>query len=90
MFQMYYANEAADKTLDNDVANLNEWVVRYSSVVKTNLCPYFKWWQFPLTADTLTKCAAFKDLDTDLMADYRRKSSKLIWYIDPETKHIKR
>ena len=44
-------------TIYNDNEKLDMWARRYSQTVNTNLCPYFEWWGWPLTADTKAECS---------------------------------
>lgn len=32
-------------------------IFRYSTVAGKNLCPYFEWWSFPLSPETLAVCS---------------------------------
>ena len=71
--RVYYQQKPNDGDIKTDDQKLNTWVVRYSQAVNTNLCDYFEWWQFPLTAETKAACAELPALDEDLLAEFRRK-----------------
>ena len=53
LFKKYYTLPS----VSSDNAKLDMWARLYSQTVNTNLCPYFEWWGWPLTADTKEACA---------------------------------
>ena len=42
-----------------------------------NLCPYFEWWQFPLTDETLAACSQLPDWEPEVnpLDEFARKYS---------------
>ena len=68
VIKSYYGQAA----LSGDERN-NEWVVRYSKEVNKNLCPYFEWWNWPLTDATKEVCSSLPSAGDDLVAPYLRK-----------------
>ncbi len=60
-------------SLSSDDTKLDMWARRYSQTVKTNLCPYFEWWGWPLTAATKEACALLPAWSKDPLARFSSK-----------------
>ena len=59
VFKGYEVDEAddPDKLPEDDQEEINQWVVRWSSIVELNLAPMFELWFWPLSPDTYTRLA---------------------------------
>lgn len=61
-------------TISDNTQKLNEWAKRYSKAVGKNVCPYFKWFSWPLTKETEAECAKLPAWETDILKKYTRKN----------------
>lgn len=44
----------------NDDEYFDRWALHYSSSVDHNVCPFYEWFGFKLSADTLKVCGTLK------------------------------
>jgi len=56
--------------ITNNNDKLDMWARRYSQTVNTNLCPYFEWWGWPLTAETKDACSKLPKWNQNPLARY--------------------
>ena len=56
--------------ISDNAQKWNRWALLYSQSVNTNLCPYFEWWGWTLTADTKASCAQLPAWDQDPMSKF--------------------
>ena len=53
-----------------DEVKLDFFARVFCKVTETNVAPYFEWWGYVLTEETLSECQQLPDMDEDLMARY--------------------
>ena len=52
---------------------LDLWARKFSQAVNTNLCPYFAWFQWPLTKETTDLCATLPSWNQNPLERYDGK-----------------
>ena len=67
--QYYALPEISDGT-----AKLDMWARLYSQTVNTNLCPYFEWWGWTLTAETKDACSKLPAWKLDALSRFAGKT----------------
>ena len=72
LFTKYYTLPYINS--END--RLDLWARRYSEEVNTNLCPYFEWFQWPLSQDTKDFCKTLPAWDKDPLSGFQRITQK--------------
>jgi hypothetical protein len=50
------------------------WARLYSQTVNTNLCPYFEWWGWTLTAETKEACSKLPAWKLDALSRFAGKT----------------
>ena len=63
----YYAMKAFGGSDDH---KLDVFTKVFCEESKFNVAPYFQWWGYTLTEETLSVCGSFPDLENDLLARY--------------------
>ena len=56
--------------ISDNAQKWNRWALLYSQTVNTNLCPYFEWWGWTLTAETKASCAQLPAWNQDPMSKF--------------------
>jgi hypothetical protein len=57
----------------DDNLKLDVWAREYSKTVNTNLCSFFEWWGWNITADTKYVCSKLPAWNLDPMKRFTRK-----------------
>ena len=63
--------------VNDDNQKLDLWARRYSQNVNTNLCSYFEWFGWPLTAETKDICSKLPAWTQDPLKRFAGKISKI-------------
>ena len=59
---------------ESDDVRLDIWAHFYVTKLQKNLCPYFEWWGWQLSEETLITCESLPAFDeTKLLGDFIRK-----------------
>ena len=66
----------ATAVTDNNI-KMDLWARRYSQLVSTNLCPYFDWWKFALTAETRSVCQGLPEWKEDPTKRFSKPALKV-------------
>ena len=72
LMKQYYALPE----INDDNQKLDLWAQRYSQTVNTNLCPYFEWFGWPLSAETKIVCNKLPAWTQDPLKRFAGKFSK--------------
>ena len=60
--------------ISDDTAKLDMWARLYSQTVNTNLCPYFEWWGWTLTAETKDACSKLPAWKVEALSRFAGKT----------------
>ena len=74
LFVKYYSLP----NVETENERLDLWARRYSEQVNTNLCPYFKWFQWPLSQETEDFCETLPTWNKDPLSGFLRNITELL------------